>query len=137
MSLFHRKPKEKFEIKRIDCTVAGVTFRNEDGTSRQAALRDAFKDNYDKDDYELDDDRVNAGGADFEPYEYDGKPAMYVVFEGKTVGNIPANMVDHVSKIINADDYYGNDMHIYDFVGDDGKKKYGATLEIMTKVKVE
>lgn len=61
--------------------VAGVTFNNGRKT-RQAILR-AFK---------FGDEVIET--VDFEQYEYEGKPAIYVKINDKIVGNIPSNLVN-------------------------------------------
>lgn len=60
--------------------VAGVTFKNGRKT-RQAILR-AFK---------WGDETIES--SDFELYEYEGKPAVYVKINDQIVGNIPSDKV--------------------------------------------
>ena len=64
--------------------VAGVTFANDDGTSRQALLDD-LQSEYDPD-YD----------AELQRYEHDGAPAYYVLINDKIVGNVPKNIVPHI-----------------------------------------
>ena len=61
--------------------VAGVTFKN-GRKSRQAILR-AFK---------WGDETPET--VDFEPYEYEGRPAVYVKINDQIVGNIPADTTE-------------------------------------------
>lgn len=69
---------------RIVTALAGVTYKNDDGSSRQAILKDI---------------KARDGDADLEleEYEYKGKPAIRVLVDGECVGVIPRN---HVSEIL-------------------------------------
>lgn len=72
---------------RIVTNIAGVTFKNEDGSSRQAVLKDAY---------------VNgcAGTLEFVEYEYQGEPALLVCYEGAGIGTIPKARVKEVNAIL-------------------------------------
>ena len=72
---------------RFKTSLAGVTFDNDDGTSRQKLLKD-FK--------------ARGGQADLEleEYEYKGSPAIRVLIDGECVGNIPKNRVDELRAIM-------------------------------------
>lgn len=72
---------------RFKTSLAGVTFDNDDGTSRQKLLKD-FK--------------ARGGQADLEleEYEYKGSPAIRVLVDGECVGNIPKNRVDELLAIM-------------------------------------
>lgn len=72
---------------RIYTNLAGVTFKNADGTSRQAALKDAYANGC-------------AGTLEFEQYEYQGEPALLVCYEGVGIGNIPKARVPEVLSIL-------------------------------------
>ena len=61
--------------------VAGVTFKNEDGSKRQAYLKEAFA-------------NESIGAVSFQEYEHEGKPAVHILFDGMCVGNIPAPNVE-------------------------------------------
>lgn len=74
--------KEK-DDNRIQFSVAGVTFDNEDGTSRQQILKGFYENRgYSKRDISL------------QQYEYNGAPAVYVVAKGKIIGNVPKEYTD-------------------------------------------
>lgn len=60
--------------------VAGVTFENEDGKSRQALLKKAYSADC-------------MGTVTFEEYKYRGKPAVKVLYDGSAIGNVPADKV--------------------------------------------
>ena len=67
---------------RINFNVAGVTFNNDDGTSRQELLRALYeKKGYSKRDILL------------QKYEYDGKDAVHVIARGNIIGNVPKECV--------------------------------------------
>lgn len=72
---------------KIYTNLAGVTFKNSDGTSRQAALKDAYANDC-------------AGTLEFEQYEYQGEPAVLVCYEGVGIGNIPKARVSEVLAIL-------------------------------------
>lgn len=73
---------------RIKTAIAGVTFKNEDGASRQALLKDLKA----------------SGGFDaelhLEEYEYKGAPAIRVTVDGEQIGNIPKSRVAEVSAVL-------------------------------------
>ena len=74
----------------IITAVAGVTFKNDDGISRQNILKDLkARGGYD-DDLEL------------EEYEYKGKPAIRVLVDGEQIGNIPRSRVGEVSAVLDS-----------------------------------
>lgn len=67
--------------------LAGVTFENEDGTSRQRALQSAMADE-------------GTGRVTLELYEYKGADAIRVEYEGVCVGNIPRDRVPEVAAVL-------------------------------------
>ena len=67
--------------------IAGVTFQNEDGSSRQRALQGAMADE-------------GAGSVALELYDYNGKDAIRVEYEGVCVGNIPQARVAEVAGVL-------------------------------------
>ncbi|WP_394234072.1 hypothetical protein [Niallia oryzisoli] len=99
--------------------MAGVTFKNGRKT-RQAILR-ALK---------WGDEVMES--VNFETYEYEGKPAVYVKLNNQVVGNVPANKVSeflelesaHHRENITADIYGGNKL-------DDGSRSsYGCKITV-------
>lgn len=71
----------------ITTRLAGVTFDNEDGSSRQRALQGALADE-------------GAGSVTLELYEFNGRDAIRVLYEGVCVGTIPQALVPEVSRIL-------------------------------------
>lgn len=71
----------------ITFAVAGVTFDNDDGTSRQRLLKDI---------------RARGGDADLEleEWEYKGKPACRVLVDGEQIGNVPRHKVEEVLLVL-------------------------------------
>jgi len=69
----------------ITFRVAGVTFENDDGESRQDILQDLRG--------EDPDDLV----AELQATEYNGEPAVAVLVNGRQVGNVPKKLVREVS----------------------------------------
>lgn len=74
---------------RLVTNIAGVTFDNDDGSSRQKLLRDLM---------------VSGGEAELtlEEFEYKGHPAVRVLVDGDCIGNIPAKRVDDVLAAMDA-----------------------------------
>lgn len=72
---------------RIVVPVSGVTFDNEDGTSRQKILKDL---------------KVSGGDAylNLEEYEYKGSPAIRITVNDMCIGNVPKSRVAEVSSIM-------------------------------------
>lgn len=92
--------------------VAGVTFDNNDGTNRQKHLAKFYLDHH----------GAAYGEGSLLRYYYEGSPAIYVLLEGKIIGNIPADEVENVLEIIDQIDdvsvyvsrfYAEDDMLIY------------------------
>lgn len=87
-------------------SVAGVTFDNEDGTSRQKILKKI---------HELGD----TADLGLEDYEYNGNPAIRVLVNGQCIGSIPSDRVTELLSImdrledarIKVNDYYSKERH--------------------------
>ena len=95
-------PNPKFTF--VPIKVSGVTFKNENGVSRQAILRKIkFNDKPFNEYIEL----------ELCPYEYKGSPAYGVYANSLNIGNIPADSIQFVSDnmeridSISAIDVYG------------------------------
>lgn len=71
----------------IKTKIAGVTFDNEDGTSRQRVLQGALADEC-------------CGSITLEHYERSGADAILVVYDGHGVGNIPQTRVAEVLAVM-------------------------------------
>lgn len=115
-----KEPESPYVFLRFN--VAGVTFKNGRKT-RQAILR-AFK---------WEDEIVET--VDFELYEWEGKPAVYVKINDQVVGNVPANTVE---KFLEHEKLYKRDNVHCDIFGgnklDDGSRtNYGCEIIIRYK----
>lgn len=98
--------------------VAGVTFKNADGSSRQANLKD------------LEVSGVN--NVQLVQFEYQGEPALRVVVDGMEIGNVPADVVPEVLEIMPRID---NIMCIVTtFDNDSGRRIYRADLDISYRI---
>lgn len=97
--------------------VAGVTFRNEDGSSRQEILREICA-------------GKKRGQCDvvLEPYEYKELPAIRIVTPHGCVGNVRQTDVEDVTDAM-AEPYEAY-IEVNSFIGDDGKKIYRADLYV-------
>lgn len=102
--------------------VAGVTFKNGRKT-RQAILRA----------YKWGDEDIEK--VDFEQYEYEGEPAVYVKINDNVVGNVPSKLVD---KFLMYENKYTRGKVSCDIYGgsklDDGTRtSYGCEVTIKYK----
>ena len=86
--------------------VAGVTFNNDDGSSRQEYLKEAYV-------------NKGRGAIELERYTYQGKPAIYVLYDGLCIGNIPQNDVGDVLDIL--DRISSTYLEVERFVSDDNE----------------
>ena len=73
---------------RIVTRLAGVTFDNPDGSSRQKYLKVAYEDDC-------------AGDLQLDTYTYNGEDAIRVLYEGRELGNIPCQAVPEVLAVFN------------------------------------
>ena len=96
--------------------VAGVTFDNYDGTSRQNYLARFYF--------------ANGGSAygsgSLLEYEYEGSPAIYVLLGDNIIGNIPAVEVPYVLSLITQIDEVC--VYVSRFYSDDGELIYYARV---------
>lgn len=100
------------------CKVVGVTFKNEDGSSRQAYLKEAYINN-------------GQGNIELVPYKYEGRPAIHVLYEGMCVGNVPEPEVGAVlSYIPRLSSLF---LNVETFRDDDDKLIYRADLLLSYK----
>ena len=82
------------EYQFVNFKVAGVTFKNEDGSDRQTILRHIkFQDPP----YITDPDNVD---IEIKHFEYQGEPAFRCVVNGYTIGNVPKAQVQEVADAI-------------------------------------
>jgi hypothetical protein len=103
---------------KITCNVAGVTFKNDDNTSRQRVLSKFFREN-----------GYDAGTeAELQQYLFEGRPAVYVLIEGKIIGNVPKDYTAEVVSIIDRLEIAA--VHVRRFRGEEGKLIYNADLTI-------
>lgn len=81
--------REEFERThgRLKFRLAGVTFINDDGTSRQNLLREVLASGC-------------QGETELEEYEYRGKPAVRLLYDGHILGNVPQSSVSDFLEII-------------------------------------
>lgn len=93
--------------------VAGVTFDNDDGSSRQEILKNIVD---------------NGGSADatFKEYEFNGKPAIAVYADGKCIGSIPRGSAKKVRSLIAKD--LSAIISANKFVNEEGKEIYYAEV---------
>lgn len=101
--------------------VAGVTFNNDNGTSRQRIISGLYQ--YDS--------------LFLEPFTYEDKPAFHVVdCSGQCVGNVPAKLVDDF--VSYRDKGYYIDLTVSEILGrdEDGRRIPGYSLGLEVEVVV-
>ena len=113
---FENEYEEVEDPNRINFSVAGVTFNNEDGTSRQQILKTFYeKRGYSKKDIQL------------QPHNYQGESAIYVIAKGNIIGNVPR---EHVQAILDNID----SIRIYHFrVKMNNKGIYYSVIDLFLK----
>ena len=114
------EPVVESPYKFLTFKVAGVTFKNGNKT-RQAILR-AFKWGGDEE----------IETVTFEPYEWEGKPAVYVQVNDQTIGSIPSDVVNTFYEYEKT--YKRDNVHCEVYGGnklDDGSRSnYGSEITI-------
>lgn len=98
-------------VRTIHTKVAGVTFRNSDGSSRQENLSYC----------------ISGGPVEFEHFTYQGAPAYAVFCGGLQIGNLPADLARDLYEL---DDSYTFVGDIDEVTGGDDGLKYGCNLRI-------
>ncbi len=96
--------------------VAGVTFRNDDGTSRQKILREI-----------CDGDDFGTALGSLEEYDFEGEQAIRVVTADGCVGNIRKSDLKEVSKFLDHMVHH-IDVEVETFENDDGEVIYRADV---------
>ena len=100
--------------------VVGVTYQNEDGSDRQKILRS----------FALGHERIDT--IMFNEYQYNNKPALFVLVNDKIVGNVPANLVQDLLEISTKDFTVTN----YEITGGRGKDSHGVKIPYGMKINV-
>lgn len=72
---------------RLVTRIAGVTFENDDGSSRQKYLKEAYA-------------NEGVGTLGLESYDYQGEPAIRVLYDDMCIGNIPKDKVQDFMDVI-------------------------------------
>lgn len=72
--------------------VAGVTFKNNEGQDRQKLLKNLFNEALEDGDELYD--------VELEEYDFEGSPAVRVLFGGDDIGSIPAEHVENVLDMV-------------------------------------
>lgn len=98
-------------VRTIYTNVAGVTFRNSDGSSRQENLSYC----------------ISGGPVEFKHFTYQGAPAYAVFCGGLQIGNLPADLARDLYEL---DDSYTFIGDIDEVTGGDDGLKYGCNLRI-------
>lgn len=110
-----RKEREKYQY--VSFPVAGVTFKNDDGSSRQKILKEI-----------CDSEEEGYARAELEAYTYEGEPAIRVLVDSDCIGNIRRSDVSKVTPFL---DRPGVDVSVsIEQFEDDGRKIYRADVDI-------
>ncbi len=85
------EPAQQYNF--VNFSVAGVTFKNDDGSDRQTILRHI---------HFQDAPYVTDGSADVEiqSYDYQGSPAFRVLVNGYQIGNVPKDKIPDVQNAV-------------------------------------
>lgn len=110
----------KAQHPKIYTKVAGVTFHNEDGTSRQKILKKAQREKVE-------------GTVSLKLGEFEGHPAIYVLYDGQCIGQIPKGDIDAVTAALEKIEYI--DLTVKSFTPKDKEEEkperiYYGELEI-------
>lgn len=106
--------EEPEPLKNFKARVAGVSFDNEDGSSRQDILRCIYESG-------------KKGEVTFEPYFYEGEQACYVYVDYECIGNIPKKDAERF--VENIDRIKFANVKVEEFTGrDDFETKYRADI---------
>ena len=104
--------------------IAGVTFRNDDGTSRQDILKRMYA--------------IQEAGVldeiDIQDYDYNGELAYGVYYNDEQFGNIKRQDIAEMDEAMNSDGITSCAIEIYHFRNEDGKKIYCANLTLYWRV---
>ena len=100
-------------VRELHTKVAGVTFRNDDGTSRQEILESYC---------------FSGQHVDLQEFTYKGKPAFAVFADGDQIGNIPAETAQALHDM--PDDWV-IDAEIDEVTGGGEGMKYGCNLRLL------
>ena len=115
-----KEPAAKLSVTAVrdGYAVAGVTFRNDDGTSRQKILREL-----------CDGEDFVSVPVELEPFDYKGEPAIRVLSPDGCVGNIHREDVAEVLELLNGSpkDIY---MDINSFENENGKTIFRGDVHI-------
>lgn len=100
--------------------IVGVTYDNEDGTSRQKILKDYYVSG------------VAGSQLNLEEFEYKNEPAVRVLLDGQCVGNIPKNRVAELLTIMDRLERADIDIEVFtpdpDEDDPDERKRRGGTI---------
>jgi hypothetical protein len=97
--------------KKISFAVAGVTFKNDGGGSRQTILKRKMKEQED-----------GIVAVSLEQYEYEGKPAVAVMLDDEQVGSVPNSHLPEILNVIRDNKKVtGLSADIEDFEDEEGK----------------
>lgn len=106
---------------RVDFSVAGVTYENEDGSSRQAILKRMAKEDF-----------VVASLGEF---EYDGSPAVAVMLDDERIGSVPKEHLPDVLPLFTQGKKLSTiTADIEDFEDEDGKTIYRCDISLSREI---
>ena len=107
---------DDYKDNRINFSVAGVTFKNDDGSERQMILKNFY-----------DNRGYTRKNVELKKYKYKDEDAIAIYAKGQMIGNVPR---EHISKIIENWDTY----KIYHFrVKLSSKGIYYSTIDLFLK----
>lgn len=106
---------------RVEFAVAGVTFKNDDGTSRQSILKRMSKEDF----------VVTSLGE----FEYEGSPAVAVLLDDERIGSVPGKSLPDVLPLFTEGKKLSSiTSDIEDFEDEDGKKIYRCDVTLSREI---
>ena len=115
----------------VEFNVAGVTFKNDNKSSRQTILKDLYRNGEMVED---EDNLVHAYPDNFEieGYDFDGKQAFRLLCDGKCIGNVP---IEYIKKVDEAIDRNPNaSLFVGKFLNEEDKYTYYAKVKLRYKM---
>jgi len=111
-----KRKQDQDDEERFYFNVAGVTYDNNDGSSRQAVIKNCKK--------------FDNNNAFFKKSKYNGKPSIEIWTDYGQIGNVPSEYIDKILSIKNVHSYISN---IDSFYNEKNKKTMFCEITVFYK----